>query len=510
MWEAWNEPDLPMFWSGGVQNYARLLQVTYLVVHQVDPLAQVMFGGLAYNDPGANDWLARTLAVIVRDPQRGAYNWYFDIAAVHSYSDPLRSARMVTWVKEVLRAYGLQRPIWLNESGIPVWDDYPGPTWTANSPNSRLYRGTLREQALYMIESTALAWGAGADVVFFFQLYDDCGNQPAGTDFPPNSGQAGDAFGLFRNDRSSPCFKQSPQPNTPRPAAAAYYRMAQLFGDRDLLNGTNIVLQNGRGRVTSFDLSPQHGVTTFGPVTTNSVSAGISERAYVMWNRSSDRIVVEIPASGPSAELYDMGSNDYQLTPQDGNYEIGLPPVASSDFPQLASWEVKSISGAPYILIEQVPQGWTPVDPTEVHIQGTQNDNTTEVADVPTQPPLLNVPTEIPTAIPVPTIDPALDQYAARPNHASAAGSQPADLHGAVGRHRRQRHRGLRGVGADQRRRLAALAANRHHSGRLHRRIGQYLRFRGVGAGFGRELVGERRTDADGDDTGAIDRRGRV
>jgi len=405
-WEAWNEPDLGMFWGGSVEDYARLLKVTYLIVHAADPLAQVMFAGLAYDNPDVNDYLARALAVIAQDPQRGAYNWYFDIAAVHSYSDAVRSGKMVRRIKQDLAAYGLDRPVWLNESGAPVWDDYPGPTWTAGSPASRQYRLTQAEQALYVVESTALAWASGADWVFIFQLYDDCGNQAGGTNFPPNSGQAGDAYGLFRNDKSSACFNMSPQPNTPRPAASAYYRMAQIFGDRNFQGGATVNL-SGQGTVVAFDLSPAQGLTSFGPVTGGGAS-NVVERAYIMWNDSPNRLVVEVPASGPSAELYDMGSQDYMLAPQNGLYDIGLPAVAASDFPQLASAEVSHISGSPYILIEQVQQGWTPVDPQTIHIQGQPTPEAS--ADTGTVAPLIAVPPPATaTPIPKPTLDPALD-----------------------------------------------------------------------------------------------------
>src|SRR5690606_15981375 len=39
VWEVWNEPDLSMFWSGSVADYARLLKVAYLAAHQADPNA---------------------------------------------------------------------------------------------------------------------------------------------------------------------------------------------------------------------------------------------------------------------------------------------------------------------------------------------------------------------------------------------------------------------------------------------------------------------------------------
>lgn len=413
IWEAWNEPDLRMFWSGSVQDYARLLKVTYLVVRQADPLAKVMFAGLAYIDPDWNDYLARTLGYFQQDPLRDTYNWFFDIAAVHTYTNPERTWQMVRRMKQVLAAYGLDRPVWVNESGVPVWDDYPGQTWTAGSPGARQFRGTMQEQAIYMIESTALAWAAGAEVVFHFQLYDDCGNQASGTNFPPDSGQAGDAYGLFRNDRDNSCFRESPQPNTPRPAASTFYRMAQVFGGR-MFNGGQRISLNGRGTALVFSLSPLQGVANYGPVTGGS-SGNINERALVLWNNSRERLVVEIPASGQSAVLYDMYGVDYMLTPQNGIYTIGLPAVQQSDFPQLAWSEVSRISGAPYILVEQV-EG-VPASLDRMQVRGSEvPPSTTSILEAATRPPeLAFVPTPLPTQTPAPTptprptTDPALD-----------------------------------------------------------------------------------------------------
>ncbi len=405
VWEAWNEPDLPMFWSGPIEEYARLLKVTYWVVHQVDPLAQVMFAGLAYDNPDVSDYLAETLAILAQDPQRAAYHWYFDIAAIHSYSDPTRSGVLVQHAKKDLAAYGLDRPIWLNESGIPVWDDYPGPTWTVANPDGHQYRGTLQEQALYVLESTTQAWAAGADVVFIFQLYDDCGNQPSGTDFAPNSGQAGDAYGLYRNDRTSVCFSQSPLPNTPRPAAAAYYRLAQVFGISHFQGGVSIDL-HGEASAFAFDLSPAQGVASFGPVTAGGSGSNVTQRVYAMWNRSPNRVVVEIPASGQSAELYDMSSTDYLLSPQNGVYDIGLPPLSASDFPDLTSSELIRDTGAPYLLVEQVQAGWSPIDPQLVHIQGEETPPGS-IANLPTVTAEVVAPTATP--LPQPTTDPAMD-----------------------------------------------------------------------------------------------------
>ena len=48
-----------------------------------------------------------------------------------------------------LRSRGLDKPIWLNETGVPAWNDYPGPVW---DPHSGL-RATTQEQAHYTIQT---------------------------------------------------------------------------------------------------------------------------------------------------------------------------------------------------------------------------------------------------------------------------------------------------------------------------------------------------------------------
>jgi hypothetical protein len=305
VWEAWNEPDLTMFWSGSPTEYARLLKVTYLVVHTVDPNARVMFGGLAYGNPDKDDWLAHVLAIYANDSGRNTYNWYMDIVGVHNYSYAKRSGLIVRRVHQTLANYGLYRPVWLNESGVPVWDDYPGPTGAANDPASRALRATMQQQANFVVESTAYAWAEGADVVFIHQLYDDCGNQAGGTNFAPNSGQSGDAYGLYRNERNEPCYSQHPLPGTPRPAAAAFYRMAQIFG----------ILPFGKPDV---EYSEDGGISiSFDRLTTD-------ERIVVMWNRRLEQATLPITADGEEARLYSITDQDWLIEPTDGLYKIGL------------------------------------------------------------------------------------------------------------------------------------------------------------------------------------------
>ncbi|NDJ63216.1 MAG: hypothetical protein GYB67_19000 [Chloroflexi bacterium] len=400
VWEAWNEPDLTLFWQGGVPAYARLLKVTYLVVKQVDPGARVLFGGLAYGDPRVDDWLAQVLAIYADDPLAAQYNYFFDIAALHSYSDPYRSALLIEWARGVLSTYGLDHPIWLNETGLPVWDDYPGPVWTADQPSERIYRGTLREQAHYMILNTAFALAAGAEIIFVHQLYDDCGNQSSGTDFPPHNGELctagacwGDAHGLFRNGRDAICFSQHPLPGTPRPATIAYHLTARVFGTGALANG-QIIKLGADDAPDAYAIAFDRPID-FGPIVG---TPQISERLYVLWNPTPDPLTLTIPASGAGALLYTAEAAASILTPQNGVYTVNLPTATDPAAP---------LSSAPLILTESVPSGVVPVDPALINAEGTLP---TVLATAAPQPvlgaPIAGLSGEPPPA----TLDPALDR----------------------------------------------------------------------------------------------------
>jgi hypothetical protein len=391
VWEAWNEPDLNLFWAGTVEQYARLLKVTYLVAHFADPQAQVMFGGLSYGDPATQDWLARTLAIYAGDPLREAHNWFMDIVAVHNYTYAWRSGWVVRDAREKLAAHGLERPIWLNETGVPVWDDYPGPTWTANDPSSRQLRATAQQAAAFFVQSAAYAWAEGAQVVMFHQLYDDCGNQPAGTDFPPNNGELcvdggacwGDAHGLYRNERDSLCFTQHPLPGTPRPAASAYYLLARIFGSGPF------------NRPVVQDLGASNVVISF-----DRESSG--QRIYVVWNRRLEEAQLDLPASGIGGQLFSMLDQDWRLTPEDGSYSLTLPAATRDDYPYVRAGELSGIGGPPLILVEQTGDGAGVVEGIN-----------------PALMPLVNVLTPVPVTpgpvlppAPHPTTDPAVDSAA--------------------------------------------------------------------------------------------------
>jgi hypothetical protein len=337
IWEIWNEPDYKPFWEANIYDYARLLKTAYLIIKMVDPEAQVMFGGLLY--PSTDNWLARVLAIYEDDPFHEQYNWYLDMIAVHSYSYPWRSGWLIRWVRQTLVAYKLKRPIWLNESGVPVWDDYPGPIW-AEKPEEKQLRATLEQQANFFIQSTAYALAEGADVIFYHQLYDDCGNQPGGTDFPYHLSATcpkgdicvGDAFGLYRNTREAVCFSHSLQPGTARPSAAAYRLVADLFGEGKLDNPNIEVIRNW---VT---------VITFDRHETN-------ERLYVIWNNTLSPLQLDLPIGADQVRLFSLEGQAERTPDDEGILRLDLPAAKCDFYPFLNPGDVTGIGGETTIIL---------------------------------------------------------------------------------------------------------------------------------------------------------------
>ena len=347
-WEMWNEPDLPFFWDSSLPDYARLLKVGYLSSKQADPTAQVLFGAMANNSQYLT-YYNDVLNIYDGDPLAGGYDYYHDIFVTHSYFYAWNSWYHVWRSTNTMAAHGLpKKPIWLNESGVPAWDDYPGPVWDPSSP----LRATMSEQADYIIQSAFYARYAGADALFHFQLYDGCGNQPAGTNFPPHNGElcdenglipgtnfpcAGDANGLFRNPTDAVCFSQHPQPESARPNLAAFQVLTTYLTD---------VAPFWRQRPGGQDPynGPQEWIALYQPST--------HKRIVGMWARFGQPEVAVIEATSPNgtATLVFPDGTTQVITAVNNTYTIQLPAATN----QNAFWDptLYPIGGRPVILIE--------------------------------------------------------------------------------------------------------------------------------------------------------------
>lgn len=374
-WEMWNEPDLDMFWDASAEDYARLLKVGYLVTKAADPEATVLFAGLAnsYASGDKFEYYRRVLTILAADPAAAGYGFYHDILATHSYFHAWKSWYHVYRARGAMHDFGFEKPIWLNESGVAIWDDYPGPVWDAQSA----LRATAGEQADYVIQSAMYALFAGADGVFHFQLYDGCGNQPAGTNFPPHNGElcdakneyqgkpcAGDANGLFRNPTDMLCFTQHPQPGTARSGLSAYQVVTTYLAGsvpywRTRTGEADVCLMenpNQKPEVSGDEYyrTPPQEIIAFYRGATN-------ERVVGLWTLCdrAETAVLDATSRDGRATLVFADGRTQAIAAVDGRYTIALPPATNRNpFPFGQSPNpLFPIGGSPVLLVEKDDHG---------------------------------------------------------------------------------------------------------------------------------------------------------
>jgi hypothetical protein len=113
VWEVWNEPDLATYWRGDARGYADLLDFTAVLIHQLDPSATVISGGVSEIDRGI-----RFLDTV---RELGGLD-HVDGVGIHpylGYHSLLYGAYRNQNVPE-LRAFQdrANRPLWLTEFGF--------------------------------------------------------------------------------------------------------------------------------------------------------------------------------------------------------------------------------------------------------------------------------------------------------------------------------------------------------------------------------------------------------
>jgi hypothetical protein len=340
VWEIWNEPDFRQFWRGSADEYARLLKVAYIAAHHADSEARVMLGGLVlFEQP---NFLPHILNLYRDDPSPVDKRYPFDIVAVHSYSSPAFSFYAVQQTATLLAVHGLEdTPVWVNESGVAVWDDYPGPSW-ATRADQIIWRASMTEQASYVIANATFAFLAGADTLFHFQLYDDCGNQPRGTTFAPHDGSLcdsgavcwGDALGLLRNRTDNVCFNQHPDAGSKRPAYDAFRTVGEVFGSARFVP------------LTGYPSGGRQWMVFARPNT--------AEIITVVWDETGIAGDVAIPARSTRATLIRWDGESQIVTPgEDGAYHAWLDAATNRNQPGNPNF---MIGGMPVILIEQSPR----------------------------------------------------------------------------------------------------------------------------------------------------------
>jgi hypothetical protein len=310
-WEVWNEPDLRWFWSGTSTDYARLLKVAYIAVKAACPDCTVLFGGIAYyENPNFYRWVLNQLR---NDPSAPAHNYYFDIMSIHLYHRSSSIYDVTQAIRSGMREFVPDRPIWLTETGSPVWDDA-----SVISPTvPYTWSATMDEAAAYVIQSYANARAAGIERYFFFRAHDDyCDKNRDGdcSDGGIDYGM-GELFGLVRDDRSL------------RPAYVAF-QVATTY----LVSPTMVTSANHPGGVRRV---------TFWGTPRGKIS--------VLWNTVPTATVFSYPATLPAATLVDRRGIPRTISATGGVYSLSLPGATANNGTSPSDY---IIGGEPYLVIE--------------------------------------------------------------------------------------------------------------------------------------------------------------
>lgn len=343
-WIIWNEPDIPpgvfgQEWAGGIEAYYRLLKVAYLAIKEVDPDARIHLAGLTFWHD--RDWLRRFLAVASADPEGPAHEFFFDVVSLHIYFQTDTVDFIINEARAALSAYGLNKPIWINETNASPDAD---PQWPIERPR---WRVDLREQASFILQAYALGLAAGAERVGVYKFMDIA--------LPPG----GEPFGLLRPDHSR------------RPAYDAYRLLTQYYA------GTR------EARIYRQPLSAQ-------------VSLHRGERTTrVLWARTATPVSLTLPSLASQATLVDQEGNLQLLEAISGDYVLHLPGARCAD-------EVAGciIGGPTFLLVEDAPGG--NLDPPRMDVTAPAQEDTEEAVTPSVEGD--GTPTETPTNRPAPPV----------------------------------------------------------------------------------------------------------
>lgn len=170
-WEIWNEPNLPVYWSGprdDLNAYARLFRVSHAAAKAADRSCLVSHGGLT--EPVVDD---------VATLYRHGVGSLSDFINVHTFINPKRPDAeeafegILAGVADVLRKNGEpEKKIWITEMGCPGVPPGSGKgTWFAGESNGE------EEQARWIERMYAIAKRNANVERLFWAFYRDTGDE---------------------------------------------------------------------------------------------------------------------------------------------------------------------------------------------------------------------------------------------------------------------------------------------------------------------------------------------
>lgn len=353
-WIVWNEPEIDPGvygheFSGTTAEYYQLLKVAYLVAKEHDPQAVIHLAGWSYwHDP---QWLAKFLNVATADPEGPANNYFFDVITLHIYFRVETVEQLVEETWAIQERFGLRKPIWINETNASPNLD---PLWPVERPS---FQVDLEQQAWYLVQAHALAYGAGTARVGVYKLLDVL--------LPPG----GESFGILRPDASR------------RPAFDAYQTIIRYLG-----GFTYPVARQATPDFYVFTFRRPEGITR------------------VLWARTADAVMVRLPALSDEVLLVSATGEERPLRALEGYYQLRLGGARCTPACDIGGPPVFVVeSGAGDTRARAVPT----VDPARVVLATPTASPTADDRPLTATPEVTGTPEAIATATASPTVSPS-------------------------------------------------------------------------------------------------------
>jgi hypothetical protein len=294
-WEMWNEVEWDYFWTGYEKDYAKLLKVGYQATKAACPDCQVLFAGLHFWED--QDYFGRVLDILNDDQAAPANDYFFDVMSVHLYSTSATVYDVVSHIRARMNLYVSDHPIWLTETGVPVWGDDQVDPYVGKYE----WAATQDEAAAYTIQSYANAWASHVERYFFFRTNDQ---------------DMSEYFGLIRNDR------------TLRPAYVAY-QVATTYLVSPTMATSWTYTGSGVRRVSLWG-TPRGKVS-------------------VLWNVTPNTTTFSYDGTLPTATLVDRWGVTQTISAASGVYSLTLPGATAN---LVSDPDNYFIGGEPYLVIE--------------------------------------------------------------------------------------------------------------------------------------------------------------
>jgi hypothetical protein len=150
-WQIWNEPNLQKYFAPkpAPGPYARLLQISYPAIKQLDHKAQVLLAGMAgRGDIAASEYLKRLYAV-------SGIKAYFDATALHPYMPTLdKVKKTIQQFRAAMVSHGdAATPMWISE--LAWGSDPPDSSGINKGPSGQ---AQLLTKAYKLVLANRRAW----------------------------------------------------------------------------------------------------------------------------------------------------------------------------------------------------------------------------------------------------------------------------------------------------------------------------------------------------------------